>query len=153
MKPKPLLALAGAIGGTVLATAGVAAFVMGDGDDDAARPAASARPQQNTGQIAAALRANGATGCDADGTRVECRYDGHYVAATVITPGMGISMQTALEGWRSGVGQSALGEQGAFAILQGPNWLVTGPGELVDRIRPSLGGRALHCDQPYGTCS
>ncbi|MBW8487335.1 hypothetical protein [Actinomadura parmotrematis] len=151
MKSKPLLALAGAVGGTILATAGVAAFLAANGDDGAT-PVASARSQQDTKQIAAALRAAGADSCDADATRVECRYEGRYVAATVVTADMGLTMETAVQSWRTGVGQSALGDDAAFALLQGPNWLVTGPDGLVDGVRPKLGGSLLHCDRPYGTC-
>ncbi|MGI5166902.1 hypothetical protein ACQEU3_21370 [Spirillospora sp. CA-253888] len=153
MKSTSLLALAGAVGGTVLATAGVALFVL---DDDPAetRPAASAGAQQDTTVIAAALRKHGASGCsDDDPTRVECRYTGRYVAGAVLTPSMGMSMDSAVSSWRTGVGQSSLGEQGPFALLQGPNWLVTGPRELVDKVRGDLGGQALHCDRPFGTCS
>lgn len=151
MTPKSLLVLAGAVGGTVLASAGVAVFLMDD--NDGARPVASASAQQDAGTIGKTLRANGATGCTTEQDRVECRYSGRYVAATVITPDSGLTMDAVLEGWKSGVGQSALGEQGAFSLLRGPNWLLTGPRELVGKVRPELGGQALNCDRPFGTCS
>ncbi|WP_067475920.1 hypothetical protein [Actinomadura hibisca] len=153
MKPTSLLALAGAVGGTVLATAGVALLVLDD-DSGETRPAASARAHQDASAIAAALRERGATGCsDGDPTRVECRYAGRYVAATVLTPDTGMTVDALAGSWRTGVGQSSLGELGPFALLQGPNWLVTGPRELVDKVRPDLGGQVLHCDRPFGTCS
>ncbi len=152
MKPKAMLAIAGAVGGTVLATAGVAAFALDGDGDGSVRPAANARSYQDAAQIGDVLREHGATGCAADPSRVECRYAGRYVAATVITPDLGMTVDTALRSWRTGVGQSALGEQGEFAILRGPNWLVTGPGELIAKVRPALGGKALRCDKPYGTC-
>ncbi|RFU37004.1 hypothetical protein DZF91_35140 [Actinomadura logoneensis] len=153
MKPKSLFALACSTGGTVLATAALLAGCGGDGGSATAKAAPSARSYQDTAEIGRVLRAAGATGCNADPTRVECRYQGRYVAATVLTPSLGLTMDTALRSWRSGVGQSALGENGPFAILRGPNWLLTGPGGLVDRARGDLGGRAYHCDRPYGKCS
>ncbi|MFC4913360.1 hypothetical protein [Actinomadura gamaensis] len=160
MKPKSTLALACSTGGTVLATAlataGVAALLAGCGGDGGAataKSAPSARAYSDTAELGRVLRADGATGCSSDATRVECRYQGRYVAATVLSPGLGLTMDTALRSWRSGVGQSAIGENGAFAILQGPNWLLTGPGELVDKARADLGGHAHHCDHPFGTCS
>ncbi|MFG2006757.1 hypothetical protein ACGFNU_47190 [Spirillospora sp. NPDC048911] len=157
MKSKPMLAVAGAVGGTVLATAGVAAFLLSgdDGGGTSARPGASARAYGDTGEIAAALRERKATGCRVDRVRVECRFGGRYVAGTVLGSGSGsgLTMDTALESWKTGIGQSALGEQGAFAILYGPNWLVTGPGALIDKVRPTLGGQVLHCDRPFGTCA
>ncbi|MFD0691428.1 hypothetical protein [Actinomadura fibrosa] len=153
MKPTTLLALAGAVGGTVLATAGVAALVLDGDGGGSTRPAASARSYESAGAIGTVLRRNGATGCTADASRVECRYAGRYVAAIVLTPSMGLTADAALQSWRTGVAQSALGDDGAFAVLQGPNWLVTGPDELVGGVRPSLGGRMLRCDRPYGTCT
>ena len=156
MKSKPMLAVAGAVGGTVLATAGVSAFLLsGDDGGTSARPAASARAYGDTKEIAAALQGQGTVGCRIDRTRVECRFGGRYVAGTVLSSGAGsgLTMDTALESWKTGVGQSALGEQGAFAILHGPNWLVTGPDTLIDKVRPALGGRVLHCDHPFGACA
>ncbi|GAA2616754.1 hypothetical protein GCM10010411_59890 [Actinomadura fulvescens] len=155
-----MLAVAGAVGGTALATAGVAAFLMtGDDGGASARPTASARAYGDTKEIAAALQERGAADCRVDRSRVECRFAGRYVAGTVLGPGggsgggSGLTMDTALESWKTGVGQSALGEQGAFAILHGPNWLVTGPDALIDKVRPALGGQVLHCDRPFGTCA
>ncbi|KAB2348028.1 hypothetical protein [Actinomadura rudentiformis] len=156
MKSKPMLAVAGAVGGTVLATAGITAFLMtGEDGGASARPGASARAYGDTKDIAAALRKRGATGCRVDQARVECRFGGRYVAGTVLSPGSGsgLTMDTALESWKTGIGQSALGEPGAFAILHGPNWLVTGPDALIDKVRPALGGQVLHCDRPFGTCT
>jgi hypothetical protein len=162
MKRKPLLALAGAVAGTAIATAGVSVFLTsGDSDGDgnrggtgagaaAVRPA---RPYQNAKEIAAELRGRGASGCSLDPSRVECRYGGRYVAAIVLGNGTGLTMDTALESWKTGIGQSTLGEQNAFALLKGPNWLVTGPDELVGKVRPALGGTLIHCDRPYGTCA
>ncbi|WP_034487286.1 hypothetical protein [Actinomadura oligospora] len=156
MKSTSPLALARSTGATVLATAAMAALLAGcggDGGSATAKSVPSARSYQGAAEIGRALRAAGATGCSTDASRVECRYQGRYVAATVIDPSLGLTMDTALRSWRSGVGQSALGENGAFAILRGPNWLVTGPDGLVDRARGDLGGRAYHCDHPYGKCS
>jgi len=157
MKRKPLIALAGAVAGTALATAGVSVFLAtggggGDGDSGAAavRPA---RPYQNAKEIAAELRGRGASGCTVDPSRVECRSGGRYVAAIVLGGKSGLTMATALESWKTGIGQSTLGEQNAFALLQGPNWLVTGPDDLIGKVRPALGGTLIHCDRPYGTCS
>ncbi|MEU5885053.1 hypothetical protein [Spirillospora sp. NPDC047279] len=159
MKRTSMLAVSGAVAGTVLATAGVAGVLMtgDDGGASARPPAASApaRSYQDTTEIQAALREQGATGCRGDRSRVECTFGERYVAAMVLNAGSGagLTVDTALESWKTGVGQSALGEQGAFAILQGPNWLATGPVSLVDKIQQTLGGRALHCDRPFGTCS
>ncbi|MGK5551615.1 hypothetical protein ACSNOI_08365 [Actinomadura kijaniata] len=152
MKSTSLLAIAGAVGGTALAATGAAVLLLGDGEADA-RPAATAAAHRDAGGLGRALRAAGATGCVAEQARVECRYEGRYVAAAVFTPDTGMTVETALESWKSGVGQSALGEQGAFSLLRGPNWLVTGPRAMVDKVRPELGGDALHCDRPFGACA
>ncbi|MFC5183916.1 hypothetical protein [Actinomadura harenae] len=156
MKPSSPLALVRSTGVTALATVGLATLLAGcggDGGSATAKSVPSARAYKDATAIGRALRAAGATGCTTDKTRVECRYQGRYVAATVLDPSLGLTVDTALRSWRSGVGQSALGENGAFAILRGPGWLVTGPDGLVDRVRGDLGGRAYHCDHPYGTCS
>lgn len=143
MRAKPLFVLAGAVGGTLVATA---AFVL-NGNASEVPEAVSYR---DVSKITAVLRDHGADGCEADATRVECRHEGRYVAGTVLTSGL--TMDTALSTWRTGVAQSALGEQGPFAIVQGPNWLVTGPGALMREASQELGGRLINCDRPYGSC-
>ncbi|MBO2454795.1 hypothetical protein J4573_47445 [Actinomadura barringtoniae] len=163
MKRKPLIALAGAVAGTALATAGVSALLAfddvggsgkgGDGKGDSSAAVRPARSYENAKEIAAQLRGGGASGCSLDPARVECRYGGRYVAAIVLGGTSGLTMATALESWKTGIGQSTLGEQNAFALLQGPNWLVTGPDDLIGKIRPALGGALVHCDRPYGTCT
>lgn len=152
MRLKTLLTLAGAAGGTVLATAGVVGL-LGDGDDrGSVRAVASARGGQEVREIASVLEGHGAGGCKAEASRVECRYNDRYVAAEVFGGGAGLTVRSALPGWRSGTAQALMGDRGSFAILQGPNWLVTGPDEFVEGVRPELAGQVVYCDSPYSGC-
>ncbi|WP_019632734.1 hypothetical protein [Actinomadura atramentaria] len=152
MRRKPLLALAGAVAGTAVATGGVAYALLDDDGTGTIHPAASARAQPDAGPIAAALRAAGATSCATDRIRVECRYAGRYTAATVLTPDLGMTVETALATWRTGTAQSALGDNAPFSVLTGPNWLITGPTDLVDALQPTFGGTRTDCEAPNGTC-
>ncbi|WP_051109057.1 hypothetical protein [Actinomadura flavalba] len=146
--------VAGAVGATVLASGGAAAFlVLGPGGGDGARPVASATAQRDATAITEVLRRHGATECDDDAERVECRFQGRYVAGTVLASDLGMTAEETAQSWRTGVAQSALGDTGPFAVLTGPNWLVTGPGELVDGVRRDLGGDLVHCDRPMGSCA
>jgi hypothetical protein len=156
VKPKSLFALAGAAVGTVAATAGVVVALMdGDGetvDDPAAlRPAASVTTG-TIGKITAVLQRHGATGCRGEQSRVECRFNDRYVAAQVVDPGLGMTMSSLLPSWKSGTAQAMTGDRGPFAIIQGSNWLVTGPDTFVDSVRGELRGRLIYCDSPYSTC-
>lgn len=167
MKRKSLLALIAAIAVAALVVIGIALVRMGGGgsaaggqataSSAASSPAARAIPQarrfKTSAQIAVALQAHGVANCSFDRIRTECRYhDGRYVAATVITEDYNLSMDTALQTWKTGLGQAMVGEDGPFAILQGPNWLVTGPDELIGAVRQELGGNLFQCDRPNGTC-
>jgi hypothetical protein len=166
VKRKSLLALVGAIAVAVLAVIGVAVVLTG-GDEGAggggtataaaSSPAARAIPPaqrfKTSAQIAVALQAHGVADCSFDRIRTECRYhDGRYVAATVITEDYNLGIDTALQSWQTGLGQAMVGEDGPFAILQGPNWLVTGPDELIGAVRQELGGNLFQCDRPNGSC-
>lgn len=156
MKPKTLLTLAGAAGGTAIVATGVVVLLVdGGGDADgraSVRPAVSARDHQDAGRIAAVLRERGADGCKVEQSHVECRYNDRYVAAQVIRPGVGLTMRATLPSWKSGAAQAMIGDRGSFAILRGPNWLVTGPDEFVEAVRPALAGRVTYCDSPYSGC-
>jgi hypothetical protein len=157
VKSKSSLTIAGATAAGLLVTAGIATLVLGGGGSagDAARVAEStkaAKSHTSTTQIAKALKARGATGCTGDAQRTECRFEGQYVAATVLAPGSSLPMDTALQSWKSGLGQSMLNDQSPFAVLHGPNWLVTGPQGLVTDVRSQLGGTLIRCERPFGDC-
>jgi hypothetical protein len=168
VKRKSLLTLIGASAGTAVAAVAISMVLMdtgGDagGDHASAAPAVSATsaraiPQAHrfntSAQVAVALQSHGVASCTFDRIRTECRYhDGRYVAATVITEDYNLGIKTALQSWQTGLGQAMVGEDGPFAILQGPNWLVTGPNELIEAVRPELGGNLIHCDHPNGSCT
>jgi hypothetical protein len=175
VKRKSLLTLIGASTGIALAAVAITLVLMSTGDGaaeghDPTAPAASsttsstaastapraiprAQRFRTSAQVAVALQAHGVAECAFDRIRTECRYhDGRYVAATVITEDFNLGMKTALQSWQTGLGQAMVGEDGPFAILQGPNWLVTGPTELISAVRPELGGNLIQCDHPNGTC-
>ena len=170
MKRKSLLTLIGASAGTAVAAVAISMAVMDTGGSAGADhasagpvgPAVSATSARaippahrfkTSAQVAVALQSHGVASCTFDRIRTECRYhDGRYVAATVITEDYNLGIKTALQSWQSGLGQAMVGEDGPFAILQGPNWLVTGPNELIDAVRPELGGTLIRCDHPNGSC-
>jgi hypothetical protein len=152
MKSKTLIGLLGAVGGTAVATGGVVMALMGgDGEGGAgARPVASVGERGKAGEFATVLERYGAVGCRVEQSRVECRANDRYVAAQVVGPEL--SMESLLGSWKTGTAQAMTGDRGSFAILRGPNWLVTGPDSFVAKVRPELGGRIIYCDRPYGGC-
>jgi hypothetical protein len=169
VKRKSLLTLIGAGAAIALAAIGITMVLLntgggaaGGGGTASATPTASstaaraiprAHRFKTSAQVAVALQAHGVAECAFDRIRTECRYhDGRYVAATVITEDFNLGIKTALQSWQTGLGQAMVGEDGPFAILQGPNWLVTGPKELIGAVRPQLGGNLIQCDHPNGTC-
>lgn len=152
MKAKSLLALTGAVGGT-LAVAG-AAFALFDGDSGAADRAGSVVPGA-TGEarrIAAILVDSGATGCRGDRSRVECRFSDRYVAAEVVDPRLGTTVESLLPSWKTGAAQASTGDTSPFAVLYGKTWLVTGPEAFVEEVQERLDGLIVYCDRPYGPC-
>lgn len=151
VKAKSLPALTGAVGGT-LAVAG-AAFVLFDGssknaDHDSAVPGVTGE----TRQIATILVDSGATGCRGDRSRVECRFSDRYVAAEVIDPRLGATVESMLPGWKTGAAQASTGDHSPFAVLYGKSWLVTGPEAFVEEVQERLDGLIIYCDRPYGAC-
>ncbi|WP_157995743.1 hypothetical protein [Thermomonospora amylolytica] len=152
MKAKSLLALTGAVGGT-LAAAGVV-FVLLDGDPETADRAAPGVPgvTGETREIAEVLVDSGATGCRGDRGRVECRFSDRYVAAEVVDPRLGVTVDSMLPGWKTGAAQASTGDRGPFAVLYGRTWLVTGPEAFVEEVQERLQGRIVYCDRPYGAC-
>lgn len=157
MKFKSLLGIAAAVLVTVLVSVGVVVFRTG-GDDSAgdasvsSKVTKSARTYTDSAEIAKVLTARGATGCAGEAERIECRFQNRYVAATVLPADSSLTMDTALQSWKSGLGQSMLGDQSSFGVLYGPNWLVTGPQKLTVALRPALGGKLIRCDRPFGGC-
>ncbi|WP_146087569.1 hypothetical protein [Thermomonospora echinospora] len=156
MKRKSLFALAGAAAGAAAVTVGVVAVLV-DGDGGTVEDRATLRPAAGVttgtiGKITAVLQEHGATGCRSEQSRVECRLSDRYVAAQVVDPRQGLTMDSLLPVWKSGTAQAATGDRGPFAVLQGAGWLVTGPDTFVDAVRGELSGRIVYCDRPYSTC-
>lgn len=154
VKSRTLLGLLGAVGGTAVVTGGVVLGLMGadeeGGGGGAGQPVASVSSRGVVGKFAEVLERHGAVGCRVERSRVECRVDDRYVAAQVIGPELG--MAETLASWKTGAAQAMTGDRGSFAILRGPNWLVTGPDAFVEKVRPELSGRMIYCDRPYGGC-
>lgn len=159
VKPKSMFAIAGAAGGTLLITSGVAVALMSGGGGEAAapaelRPSATSEPAAARHRFSSVLQQHGADACTGDAARIECRYHDRYVASVVLRPGRtrATELRAELKNLKSGVAQNLLRDQGPFAILQGADWLVTGPDPLVESVRGKVGGRIIYCERPYGKC-
>jgi hypothetical protein len=152
VKKRTLLAVAGAVAGTVAVSGGVTFFALGGDEGPAsARPSASVRDPRTTREFAQVLKQHGASRCVTERRRVECRVSDRYVAAEVV--GGGLDMASVLGNWKTGTAQAMTGDRGSFAILYGTNWLVTGPDEFVAKVRGDVpGGRVIYCDRPYSVC-